>query len=350
MLDRRQAKWHVDRQLSQARETLPPRLRKAFDKLLQERGLLTPDPAPYFDALGHPLLELPVWVVGRLHEDGVETPAETLADVLGISILGYLHIRAQDDWLDGASREDPTLIALAEALIALSHRLLVAVVGPSARFWTFYGQVLSAYAESLLHTEELRRTDATVSRSAFEQLLAQSRPLVIPSAALLDGADRWELRHSLEEFVFTATAVSQLFNDLTDLYRDRRMGQPTWTLEAIGEPGADRLWLEAVATSDGEGAGRIQERIGEALSFHQRSARAARALGLTAAESWLAERQAALEGLLSSLRGSLIATFVRRMTESGADRSDHLQAVGWEGRDDGAGRAVPRLDSRRVGG
>jgi hypothetical protein len=317
VLDRHEVKLHVDRHLLETRATMLPRVRDAFDRLVEERGLLTADIAPYFSPLGHPLFELPVWVALRLNDDGVETPREALSDILGVSALGYLHARAQDDWLDGGSREDPSLIAVAEALLALSNKLLVAVVGASSRFWQFYSQVLNAYAESLLDIAELRRTNAPISRSTFERLLTQSRPLVIPSAALLDRADRWQLQPHLEEFVLTATASCQLFNDLTDLYRDSIMGQRTWTTDALGESGPDGLWQEVVTATSGQQRGRIQERIGAALSFHQRSAEAAQALGLTAAETWLADRQAALEGLLRSLQGNLLATFVRRMGESG---------------------------------
>jgi hypothetical protein len=313
MIDRQEIKILVDRQLTEARNAMLPRVRKAFDSLLKERRLLEPDPAPYFEALGHPLFELPVWVAGRLQDEGVETPVETLADVLGISALGYLHARAEDDWLDGASREDPTLIAVAESLLALCNRLLVNVVGSSSRFWGFYCSVLNDYAESLLHTDELRRCKAPVSRSIFEQLLAQSKPLMIPSAALLDRAACWELCPHLEEFVFTATAAAQLYNDLTGIYRDRQMGQRTWTIEAVGDSEADQLWMEVAGISEGREGGRIQERVREALRFHQRSAQAARTLGLTAAEDWLEDRRIALEGLPTSLRANLRAAFVRRI-------------------------------------
>jgi hypothetical protein len=294
-----------------------PRVQNAFDKLVEERGLLSSDPAPYFSPLGHPLFELPVWIAGRLHKDGIETSAEVLSNVLGVSALGYLHARAQDDWLDGRSWEDPTLLAVAEALIALCNQLLASVVGASTRFWRYYSQILNEYAESLLEVTEIRETRAPISRSTFERLLAQSRPLVIPSAALLDRGDRWHLRDQLEEFVLTASASSQVFNDLADLYRDRKMGQPTWTTDVIGESAADELWLEVAGGANEQETGRITERIRTALSFHERSARAARALELTAAETWLTDRQAAIEGLLDSLRGNLLATFVRRMAESG---------------------------------
>jgi hypothetical protein len=209
------------------------------------------------------------------------------------------------------------LIAVAEALIALCSRLLASVVGTSATFWRFYAQVMNAYAESLLDAAEVRRTDAPISRSTFERLLAQSRPLIIPSAALLDRADRWQLCDHLEEFVFTATASSQLFNDLTDFYRDRRMGHRTWTTDVVGESGGDHLWLELASTWNEQQGGKIQDRIGAALLFHERCTRAAQAMELSAAETWLRDRQAALEGLLGSLRENLLATFVRRMAESG---------------------------------
>ena len=316
MLDRHEVKLHVDRHLLEARATMLPRVRSAFDRLVRERRLLSPDPEGYFGPLGHPVFDLPVWMARRLNDEGIEIPREELSDLLGVSVLGYLHARAQDDWLDSGSNEEPMLIAVAEALIALCSPLLASVVGTSAKFWRFYAQVMNAYAESLLDAAEVRRTDAPISRSTFERLLTQSRPLIIPSAALLDRADRWQLLDHLEEFVFTATASSQLFNDLTDLYRDRRMGQRTWTTDVVGESGADDLWVELAGTWNMQ-QGKIQERIGTALLFHERSARAAQAMELTAAETWLRERQAALEGLLGSLRENLLATFVRRMAESG---------------------------------
>jgi hypothetical protein len=317
VLDRHEVKLHVDRHLLEARATMLPRVGSAFDRLVQERGLLSPDPAQYFGPLGHPLFELPVWVAGRLNDEGIEIPRKDLSDLLGVSALGYLHARAQDDWLDSGSNEEPMLIAVAEALIALCSRLLASVVGTSAEFWRFYAQVMNAYAESLLDAVEVRRTDVPISRSTFERLLAQSRPLIIPSAALLDRADRWQLRDHLEEFVFTATASSQLFNDLADLYRDRRMGHRTWTTDAVGRSEGDHLWLELASTWNEQQGGKIQDRIATALMFHERSTRAARAMELTAAEPWLMDRQAALAGLLRSLRENLLATFVRRMAESG---------------------------------
>jgi hypothetical protein len=313
MLDRGSIKFHVDRHLRSALDVLPPSLRESFEAVLVERSLLTPDPAPYFQPLGHPLFELPVWVATRFGDEGADIPEEVVSDVLGISALGYLHVRAQDDWLDASSREDPRLVALAEALVALANALLASVVGPSPRFWAFYAQVMTAYAGSLVHAEELRKSAAPVGRSDFEQLLAQSRPLAIPTAALLDRADRWDLLSRLEEFVFTATAASQLVNDVTDLYRDRTRGHRTWTLEVVGASDADRLWTE-LAASTGEHPGRLRERIGEALSFHERSARAAYALAPTAAESWIADRRERLDGLLGELRGSLLTAFIGRLT------------------------------------
>jgi hypothetical protein len=316
MLDRPGIKVHVDRHLCDARELMRPAVRESFDGVLRERSLLTPDPAPYFGPLGHPLFELPVWVASRLGAEGTAIPEEVLSDVLGVSALGYLHVRAQDDWLDGATREDPALIALAEALMALCTRLLVPVVGSADRFWTFYAEVVTAYAESLVAAESLRTGAEPGGRSDFEQLLAQSRPLVIPAAALLARADRWELLPALEEFVFTATAASQLVNDLTDVYRDRERGHPTWTLEAIGPAGADELWTELTDPAHGPGEGRMQERINEALAFHERSAGAARALAPTAADGWIADRRAMLDGLLGTLRRTLVASFVRQLSGS----------------------------------
>src|SRR5262249_7430170 len=156
-------------------------------------------------------------------------------------------------WLDAGSRDDPTLIAVAESLLTLCNRLLVSVVGSSSRFWAFYCEVLNDYAESLLHTDELRRSKAPISRSTFVQLLAQSKPLVIPSAALLDRADRWDLCPHLEEFVFSSVAATQLVNDLTDIFKDQQMGHRTWTIEAVGDAEAAQVWVEVAGVADSGG-------------------------------------------------------------------------------------------------
>ena len=322
MLDRRSVKLHADRQLRAALDALDPRVRGSLERLLRERSLLTPDPGPYFRPLGHPVFELPVWVAGRLREEGAVVPEDVLSDVLGVSALGYLRVRAQDDWLDSAARDDPGPVALAEALSALCTRLLVGVVGSSPRFWALHSEVLTAYAGSMLRSLELRAGSAPVGRDGFEELLAQSRPLVLPTAALLDRAGRWDLLGPLEEFVLTATAASQVVNDLTDVFRDAANGHRTWTLDVLGPPAPDRWW-PGMAASGGGASEHLQDRVDQALAYHERSAVAVRALAGTAAGGWTTERRAALEGLSGSLRNSLLTAFVGRLTRS-AGRADRV--------------------------
>jgi hypothetical protein len=315
MIDRREIKSQVDGHLSTARDNMLPRVQTAFDRLTRKHGLLTTDIDPYFAVLGHPLFELPIWVSERLRTLGIQTSEQQLADILGVSALGYLHVRAQDDWLDGVSRQDPTLLGLAEALLASCHRLLISTAGTSGRFWDFYAGVLNSYAESLLYTDELRTTGAKITRGDFDQMLAQSRPLVIPSAALLDHADCWQLLPRLEEFIFASTAAIQLLNDLMDLYRDRRLGQRTWTLEIVGEYGADLLLLDVPRTvSQGTESG-VREVVKKSLQFHDRSAAIAEDLGLTAAESWLEDRRAILTNLLDLFQERLLLAFSQRISD-----------------------------------
>jgi hypothetical protein len=191
--------------------------------------------------------------------------------------------------------------------MALCVRLLVPAVGPSRRFWDLHAEVLTSYAGSLIRTHQLRKDDGPVARADFEQLLAQSRPLILPSAALLARADRWELLAPLEEFVFTATAASQLVNDLTDLHRDRASGHPTWALQVVGESGVEGLWTRT---------GPVQQLVEQALAFHDRSVRAVRELVSATAEGWIAERGAAIEALPDALRTSVVTSFVERLGRS----------------------------------
>jgi hypothetical protein len=315
VIDRREIKSHVDMHLAAARSSMLPRVRAAFDRLTCKHGLLADAIDPYFSVLGHPLFELPIWVAERLRSAEIHTSDQQLADVLGVSALGYLHVRAQDDWLDAASRQDPTLVGLAEALLVSCHRLLISAVGTSGRFWDFHTGVLNSYAESMLHTNELRTTDAKITRECFGQVLAQSRPMVIPSAALLDRANCWQLLPRLEEFIFAATAVTQLVNDLTDLYRDRRMGQRTWAIETVGDSGTDRPWHDVLEAMNGGGHGGFQKVIANSLHFHDRSAALAEGLGLAAAEGWLAERRTILMNLQGPLKEHLAAAFLQRIAD-----------------------------------
>lgn len=315
-------KGRVDQHLIDARSSLPPRLRAAFKDLLAERRLLTPDPAPYFGVLGHPLFELPMWLGERLRDDGAHVTDDDLSNALGVSALGYLHARAHDDWLDatqagGAQPGGIALVALAEALLARCTRLLVGITRDSVEFWARHGEIMDAYAEALLHTAELRYGQARITRATFEALLAQSRPLAIPSLALLDRAGRWDLAPLVEEFVFTATAASQLFNDLTDSFRDREAGHRTYAGERLDVAGSEQVWRELLDARPGAFA----ECVAEALAFQDRAARAARRLGLHEGERWLLARREALEGLAGSIRQELLIAFTERLAAS--DEQDH---------------------------
>jgi hypothetical protein len=64
------------------------------------------------------------------------------------------------------------------------------------------------------------------------------------------------------------------------------------------------------------GRGPLQERIDTALAFHQQTARAAQALVGSAAQRWLADREAALRGVLGALRDNLLTVFIMRMADS----------------------------------
>jgi hypothetical protein len=310
MLAREELACRADRHLLDVRAGMPPRLREAYDGLVASRGLLTTYGGRGLGVLGHPVYELPLWLADRLGDDGQPVPEEVLGVVLGVSALGYLHVRAQDDWLDGADQADVTPVALAEALLASATRLL-ASLGPSERFWRCYGEVLSGYAGCLVRTSDVRGTAEPVSRPVFEELLDQSSPLVLPSAVLLDRAGRWDLLGPLQEFVRTATGTSQVVNDLADLHVDLTGGRRTWSLDAVGP--LEDLWVELVDGPSGSGR-RIEERVDVALELHERCSRAAAALELRSAGTWLSARRRRLERLVPDLRAALVAGFVQRLT------------------------------------
>ena len=130
-------------------------------------------PSPHLNVLGHPLLQLPIWVdmaVGeRLDED-------TISDILESSLCGYLSVRAEDDYFDGDWDEPKAAMMLSAVFRARHHALLARHVSDD-RFWDRFEEVWRGYADAMLLESELNDASFEYEPDDFERVLLRSQPL-----------------------------------------------------------------------------------------------------------------------------------------------------------------------------
>jgi signal transduction histidine kinase len=163
-----------------------------------------------------------------------------LANLVEAAAVGYLHIRVEDDWFDEAISEPSTVMMLAEALFTRAQTLLAREV-PQSAFWELFEEVQLGYTEAMLFEHRLQRSEETYDAVAFQKVLARSRPLVLPPAAVLFLAGLAEDVEALERFSAALVAGHQLLADLLDAKKDRGNGLMThvlWRLD--GGPRDDR--------------------------------------------------------------------------------------------------------------
>jgi hypothetical protein len=280
----------IQERLLTLRRRVPAELGPAFDSLLARRGFLAAEPEPLFHPLGHPIASLPVWVGATVGLDGADGEARLL-DLIEATIVGYLYVRVHDDRLDEGLGDPDEALFLAATFLVRHQTLLARHVGGSERFWTFFEQVAADYSAAMLLERSVLRAGATYGPREFDLVLGRSRPLILPAAALVDLADRWELLVPLQRFVHHCVRAAQLVDDLLDCEADRAAGRLTWTVRRLGgEAGANAMVRALVA-------GGVDEILADALRDVEASETAAVDLGMVAARSWLAERRAEIVAL-----------------------------------------------------
>ncbi|MGH8943640.1 MAG: hypothetical protein ACRDWF_12540, partial [Acidimicrobiia bacterium] len=75
-------------------------------------------PGPHLNVLGHPLLQLPIWVDAAVDE---RIDEDTMSDILESSLCGYLSVRAEDDYFDG-DWDEPKAAMMLSAVFRARHQ------------------------------------------------------------------------------------------------------------------------------------------------------------------------------------------------------------------------------------
>lgn len=224
--------------------------------------------------MAQPLVASPLWAA-EAAGDVVER--RVLEDVVSASALGYLHVRAHDDFFDEGSGEPHQVMMLGDALLARASALLAAHVR-SPRFWSRYAELLVAYADAMLLERELLAGRRPYDAATFAAVLRRSGPLLIPGAAVLAIADEWHRAAAFEEVLSQATRALQLVNDLTNAPRDLANGNRTWVLHRLGATDEQTLARAMVTGFD--------TIIGEAKEAFAAATTAADDLGSAMARDW----------------------------------------------------------------
>ena len=281
-----------DRLLS-LRRRMSADLWPAFDELVARRGFLSSDSGPLFNELGHPIASFAPWVAAAVGRGGQD---DLLLDLIEATLVGYLYVRVHDDRLDEGLGDPDDSLFLADAFLVRHQTLLARHVGASPRFWDLFEHVATEYAAAMLFERSHLQPEAAYGAAEFDVVLGRSRPLVLPGAAVLEVADRWDLRELLERFVHHAVRAAQLVNDLLDCETDRAAGRFTWVVRRLaGEQGRVEM-MQALLR------GGIDDILADATRDVDASDAAAAALGMADAQSWLAERRKKIQ----ALRGTML--------------------------------------------
>lgn len=226
--------------LASLRARLGPEIGAAFDALAARLRLF--DGGYFSHPMALPVLELPGWAAEHAGRCGAAVDPETTMDLVEAAVAGYLHVRIEDDWFDEGIGEPGAAMMLSNALFVRHQGLLArtiprASVGSAAErggFWDLFEEVWLGYGEAMLLERRLHRGEGIRDAAAFQQVLARSRPLILPAAAALFAADRAQDLGALERICAPLLAGHQLFADLLHAEKDRALGSMTHVLWRLG--------------------------------------------------------------------------------------------------------------------
>lgn len=224
-----------------------------------------------------PLLPLAAWCAPGLD-------ADALADLGAAALAGYLHVRVLDDRFDEGIGEPETALALASALLA-AHHAWVAPHAADTRYWPLSRARWTAFAEAMLFERAWLAGPAPWDAASFDRALDRSRPLVLPGAAALAAAGRWDDVPALLAWGDAVVTAHQRYEDLRDALDDLAGGRRTWLLDRAGarDPRALAAWLLR---------GGMDEEISAATTLLDR---ARGMLPSPAADAWIDGRIAAMD-------------------------------------------------------
>jgi hypothetical protein len=270
------------------RSRVSPSLLGEFDHLMDRMRLLS-DSVTLSHPLAQPLVQFPTWVSGAV--DHGAGRRERLADMVEATVTGYLYVRVHDDRLDENIGDANLSMFLADAFLVRHQTLIARHVGADPRFWELFQSVANGYASGMLLEREVLRRPSHYDAGVFDLVLARSQPLVLPGAALLSVAERWELLEPLQIFVKYAVRAGQLVDDLMDCRRDLERGRYTWVVRRLGgEQGPDRMMTRLMDTG-------IDEVVNDVMADLDAASRAALTVGMIDAMAWVSARRQSVVAL-----------------------------------------------------
>ena len=240
-------------------------------------------PSPHLNVLGHPLLQLPIWVDTAVDE---RLDEDTMSDILESSLCGYLSVRAEDDYFDGDWDEPKAAMMLSAVFRARHHALLARHVSDD-RFWDRFEEVWRGYADAMLRESELNDASSEYGPDDFDRVLLRSQPLELPVNAVLSLKGRWELASLSSELVRHLAKATQLFDDFVDAPNDLASGNYTWMVRRLGGRDGDGPLRRRMVES-------CDQVFAEAADELDRAVLVGAELGLTELPIWVSARKAAM--------------------------------------------------------
>ena len=240
-------------------------------------------PSPHLNVLGHPLLQLPIWVDRAVDESLDE---DTISDILESSLCGYLSVRAEDDYFDG-DWEEPKAAMMLSAVFRARHHALLARHISDDRFWDRFEEVWRGYADAMLRESELNDPSFEYGPDDFERVLHRSQPLELPVNAVLSLKGRWEVASLSSKLVRHLTKATQLFDDFVDAPNDLASGNYTWMVRRLGGEDGDKSLRRGMVES-------CDQVFAEAADELDRAVLVGADIGLTELPIWVSARKAAM--------------------------------------------------------
>ena len=272
----------VRRRLMSLRGRLSPWLVSEFDDLMVRMRLL-PGSGSLSHPLTQPLVEFPTWV-SRAVDHGSGRDAR-LADMVEATVTGYLYVRVHDDRLDDDLGNPDLAMFLADTFLIRHQSLIARHVGTDPRFWELFQSMADGYTNAMLLENRALRREAHYDAAVFDRVLDRSQPLVLPGAALLSVAGRWELLEPLQRFVRHTVRSGQLVDDLMDCLQDLERSRYTWVVRRLGgEQGHDVMLSRLIGTG-------VDEVVNDVFADLDSALNAAEAVGMTDAVAWAAARR-----------------------------------------------------------
>ncbi len=282
--------------LTEFRGVVGPHVEPLLCDLIASSGFN--DPLTLLNPLGQPLVQIPLWVTEALPGPG-RVPDSTLHDLVEAALAGYLHVRLQDDIVDGdATTDATTAMFLSDALLIRHQSLIARAVGGSPRFWASFESLGYAYGDAMLFERSLH-SQGGYSDTDFARVIERSMPLAIPALAVLEAGDGWAQAGAVVAFVRHTVTAGQLVDDLRDAVDDVTAGRRTWVSVRLG---GDRGRESLLGTLAFGGFDEVVEAIDHELD---QGYTVAEDLGMTSAAAWVDARRGAIDELVETFGTAL---------------------------------------------